>query len=182
MAYALFSKTHLSEGEDLAEGPGTRSRRVPDVDSNGRLLIVPPFRGSSRFESLILSHHSRTKLHVSVMNEVKAEADLAEGRDHVGHGEAVHVVQTPAPHTKSNRHTKSNHKPNPITTHQIKSRCKGAVHVVQTPAPQTRSIAPAPQIKSNQTNQICERDQYYSTHGRHACTPAEAASRVAARV
>jgi len=47
---------------------------VPDVDSNCRLLIVPPFRGSSRFESLILSHHSRTKLHVSVMNEVKAEA------------------------------------------------------------------------------------------------------------
>ena len=39
-----------------------------------RLLIVPPFRGSSRFESLILSHHSRTKLHVSVRNEVKAES------------------------------------------------------------------------------------------------------------
>ena len=55
------------------QGPGTRSRRVPDVDSKCRLLIVPPFRGSSRFESLILSHHSRTKLHVSVMNEVKAE-------------------------------------------------------------------------------------------------------------
>ena len=55
------------------QGPGTRSRRVPDVDSNCRLLIVPPFPGSSRFESLILSHHSRTKLHVSVINEVKAE-------------------------------------------------------------------------------------------------------------
>ena len=51
-----------------------RTRRVPDVDSNCRLLIVPPFRGSSRFESLILSHHSRTKLHVSVINEVEAES------------------------------------------------------------------------------------------------------------
>ena len=56
--------------------PHPRSRRVPDVDSNCRLLIVPPFRGSSRFESLILSHHSRTKLHVSVINEVKAEASV----------------------------------------------------------------------------------------------------------
>jgi len=28
------------------------------VDSSCRLLIVPLFRGSSRFESLILSHHS----------------------------------------------------------------------------------------------------------------------------
>ena len=31
----------------------------PEVDSICRLLIVPLFRGSSRFESLILSHHSR---------------------------------------------------------------------------------------------------------------------------
>ena len=60
------------------QGPGTRSRRVPDDDSNCRLLIVPPFRGSSRFESLILSHHSRTKLHVSVMNEVKAASRRVE--------------------------------------------------------------------------------------------------------
>ena len=29
------------------------------VDSSRRFLIVPLFRGSSRFESLILSHHSR---------------------------------------------------------------------------------------------------------------------------
>ena len=33
--------------------------RRTEVDRSGRLLIVPLFRGSSRFESLILSHHSR---------------------------------------------------------------------------------------------------------------------------
>ena len=33
--------------------------RVSEVDSSCRLLTVPLFRGSSRFESLILSHHSR---------------------------------------------------------------------------------------------------------------------------
>ena len=36
-----------------------RSQRVPKVDSICRLLIVPLFRGSSRFESLILSQHFR---------------------------------------------------------------------------------------------------------------------------
>ena len=35
---------------------------VPDVDNNCRRLIVPLFRGSSRCESLILSHHSRRKV------------------------------------------------------------------------------------------------------------------------
>ena len=35
--------------------------------------LVVRVGGSSRFESLILSHHSRTKLHVSVINEVQAE-------------------------------------------------------------------------------------------------------------
>ena len=35
------------------------SRTVPEVGSSCRLLKVPLFRGSSRFESLILSHHSR---------------------------------------------------------------------------------------------------------------------------
>jgi len=34
-------------------------KRVSEVDSSCRLLIVPLFRGSSRFERLILSHHSR---------------------------------------------------------------------------------------------------------------------------
>jgi len=33
--------------------------RISEVDSSCRLLIVPLFRGSSRFVSLILSHHSR---------------------------------------------------------------------------------------------------------------------------
>jgi len=36
-----------------------RAKRVSDVDGSCRLLIVPLFRGSSRFESLIISHHSR---------------------------------------------------------------------------------------------------------------------------
>ena len=35
------------------------SKRIPEVDSSCRLLIVPLFRGSSRFVILILSHHSR---------------------------------------------------------------------------------------------------------------------------
>jgi len=34
------------------------AKRVAEVDSSCRLLIVPLFRGSSRFESLILSHLS----------------------------------------------------------------------------------------------------------------------------
>ena len=33
--------------------------RPREVDSSCRLFIVPLFRGSSRFESSILSHHSR---------------------------------------------------------------------------------------------------------------------------
>ena len=38
------------------------STRTPEVDSNCRILIVTLFRGSSRFESLILSHHSRRRV------------------------------------------------------------------------------------------------------------------------
>ena len=38
---------------------GCRVQRIAEVDSSCRPLIVPLFRGSSRFESLILSHHSR---------------------------------------------------------------------------------------------------------------------------
>jgi len=37
----------------------SRAKRVSEVDSSCRLLIVPLFRGSSRFESFIVSHHSR---------------------------------------------------------------------------------------------------------------------------
>jgi len=36
-----------------------RAKRVAEVDSSCRILIVPLFRGSRRFESLILSHNSR---------------------------------------------------------------------------------------------------------------------------
>ena len=36
-----------------------RAKRVSEVDSSCRLLIAPLFRGSSRFESLIVSHHSK---------------------------------------------------------------------------------------------------------------------------
>ena len=44
--------------------PGTsgcepRTKRVAQGDSSCRRLIVPLFRGSSRFESLILPRHSR---------------------------------------------------------------------------------------------------------------------------
>ena len=52
----------------LAAVEHTRARvhpvheRVPKVDSSCRLLIVPLFIGSSRFESLMLSHHSRYKV------------------------------------------------------------------------------------------------------------------------
>ena len=37
----------------------SRANRVAKVDSSCRLFIVPLFRGSRRFESFILSHHSR---------------------------------------------------------------------------------------------------------------------------
>ena len=47
----------------LDRGLGRDGRLLEsDAGSNCRLLIVPPFRGSSRFESLILSHHSRRKV------------------------------------------------------------------------------------------------------------------------
>ena len=42
-----------------SELSGSGRTRDYHVDRSCRLLIVPLFRGSSRFESLILSHHSR---------------------------------------------------------------------------------------------------------------------------
>ena len=36
-----------------------RAKGVPEVGRRCRLLIVPLFRGSSRLDSLILSHHVR---------------------------------------------------------------------------------------------------------------------------
>ena len=44
-----------------------------EIDRNCRLLVVPLFRGSSRFESLIYHTIPGGKLHVSVMNEDKAD-------------------------------------------------------------------------------------------------------------
>ena len=66
---------HCIETVRTAGGPTdlepirSRPKRVPDVDSTCRLLIVPLFPGSSKYESLILSHHFR-KVHVSVMKRI----------------------------------------------------------------------------------------------------------------
>ena len=51
-------RTHLicATGQSCV---GSRAKRVPEVDSSCRLLIVPLFRGSSRFASLVLSYRSR---------------------------------------------------------------------------------------------------------------------------
>jgi hypothetical protein len=56
-----FSAIQVDAAWDRAATmPGcSGSQRVPEVDSNCRLLVLPLFCGSSRFESLILSHHSR---------------------------------------------------------------------------------------------------------------------------
>jgi len=48
-----------SSGPKALEPSCSRAKRVSEVDSRCMLLIVPLFHGSSRFESLILSHHSR---------------------------------------------------------------------------------------------------------------------------
>jgi len=48
-----------SGGPKALEPSCSRAKRVSEVDGSCRLLIVPLFRGSSRAESLILSHHSR---------------------------------------------------------------------------------------------------------------------------
>ena len=42
----------------MASGSCSRAKRVAEVDSRCRLLIVPLFRGSGSVESLNLSHHS----------------------------------------------------------------------------------------------------------------------------
>ena len=49
----------LLDGQDLYDILQVPKARTTSPDSSCRLLIVPLFRGSSRFESLILSHHSR---------------------------------------------------------------------------------------------------------------------------
>ena len=69
---------------DYPEG----SSGVPEVDSSCRLLIVPLFRGSSRFEGLILSHHSRYKVTCECneegINDDDDDDGLAGLRPHTG--------------------------------------------------------------------------------------------------
>ena len=47
----------------------SRAKRVPEVGSSCRIFLVPLFRGSSRFESLILSHHSRFNVKHVTLNK-----------------------------------------------------------------------------------------------------------------
>ena len=51
----------LEGGGGATQGVTHRASSVRRTDGSCRLLIVPLFRGSSRFERLILSHHSRHK-------------------------------------------------------------------------------------------------------------------------
>ena len=53
--YATFQR------EGAAAGAVLRARAL-EGESSCRLLIMPLFRGSSRFESLISSHHPRYKV------------------------------------------------------------------------------------------------------------------------
>ena len=50
---------HASGGPKALEPSCSRAKRTPQVDSSRRLLLVPHFRGGSRFESLIESRHFR---------------------------------------------------------------------------------------------------------------------------
>ena len=93
VGFALFYNNYSTwEGlgmylEDLyvkkdfrGRGVGTQLiRRVPEVDSSCRLLIVPLFRGSSRFESLVLSHHSRFNVTCECNTEEINDDDDAGG-------------------------------------------------------------------------------------------------------
>ena len=48
-----------SSGPKALEPRCFRAKRFSEVDSSCRLLILPLLPGSSKFESLIVSHHSR---------------------------------------------------------------------------------------------------------------------------
>ena len=50
---------YASTFPQIASGLKVQGQGFREVDSSCRRLIVPLFRGSSRFESLILSHQSR---------------------------------------------------------------------------------------------------------------------------
>jgi len=74
---AVIVIVRTSGGPKALEPSCSRAKRVPEVDSSCRLLIVPLFRGSSRFESLILSHHSR----FNVTCECNTEESNDDGDD-----------------------------------------------------------------------------------------------------
>ena len=57
----------------------SKAKRVPEVDSSCRLSIVSLFRGSSRFESLILSHHFRFNVTCERNKEEIDDDDASEG-------------------------------------------------------------------------------------------------------
>ena len=58
-AEAFRVEQFLASSGRALEPSASSAKIVAEVDSSCRLLIVPNFRGSSRFESLVLSHHSR---------------------------------------------------------------------------------------------------------------------------
>jgi len=53
-------------GRERGPVPREHFQRLLQVDISCRLLKVPLFRGSGRFESLILSHHFRCQLYMRV--------------------------------------------------------------------------------------------------------------------
>ena len=57
---------------------------VSEVESRCRLLIVPLFRGSSRFESLILSHHPRFNVKCECHTE-----EINDDDDDVGESSSI---------------------------------------------------------------------------------------------
>ena len=62
---------------------GTGERRgsaTKGVESSCRLLIVPLFRGGSRFQSLILTHHSRF---TGECNEAETDDDVDNDPDYL---------------------------------------------------------------------------------------------------
>ena len=53
----VVPRWNLSQAKLFQDPSCSRTKRVPEVDIGCRFLIVSLVRGSSRFESLISSHH-----------------------------------------------------------------------------------------------------------------------------